>query len=121
VSTTGATGTMRERRTERRIAVHLPLQVRGKDRDGVAYEVSTETENVCRSGTAFVISREIDLGATVEITITLPPKYRQEASDFATVGRIVHVKPGKSKHEKVVGVEFTGPRFHRIFAPETPS
>ena len=121
MSGSGGAGTALERRAERRIAVHLPLQVRGKDRDGIVFEESTETENVCRSGTAFAITREIDLGAMVEITIAMPRQTRGGDTDFATVGRIVHVKPGKSNREKIVGVEFTGPRFHRIFAPESPS
>ena len=121
MSSTGGAGTALERRAERRIAVHLPLQVRGTDSEGVPFEESTETENVCRSGTAFVISREIELGASVEITIAMPRQSRGGDIDFATVGRIVHVKPGKSKRETIVGVQFTGPRFHRIFAPESPS
>ncbi len=108
-----------ERRTERRNAVRLPLWVRGTDRDGVRFEEHTECENVCRSGTAFATTHELDLGAEVEITIPLPKQGRESETDFATRGRVVHVAPGKEKRIRIIGVEFTGPRFHRVFLSES--
>jgi hypothetical protein len=41
-------------RSERRIAVHLPLKVRGRDKRGVLFEEDTSSENLCRNGAAFV-------------------------------------------------------------------
>lgn len=108
-----------ERRRERRIAVRLPLRVCGTDRHGLRFGEQTESENVCRSGTAFATTDELDLGAELEITIPLPKQGRESETDFATRGRIVHVAPGKEKRIRIVGVEFTGPRFHRVFLSES--
>jgi hypothetical protein len=41
-----------------------------------------------------------------------------EEKDFATSGRVVHVaesQPG----ERLIGVQFTGPRFQRVFRSES--
>ena len=100
---------------ERRITVRLPMRVRGTDRAGIHFEELTASENLCRTGAAFCTTRQLDVGADLEITIPLP----KSDSDFATRGRVVHVEPGRGQHEQIVGVEFTGPRFHRVFVPET--
>jgi hypothetical protein len=116
-----ATGAERglERRSERRIVVHLPIQVRGTDREGVRFEETTQSENLCRSGAAFAIQRELDLGADIDITIPLPKQSSESETDFATRGRVVHIAPGRQPRERIVGVQFVGPRFHRIFVPES--
>ncbi len=111
------TGEGSKRRAERRITVHLPMRVRGTDSDGIPFEDLTESENVCRAGAAFHTKRRLNLGVDVDIVIPLP----KSPSDFSTRGRIVHIRPGPEAHGLIVGVFFTGPRFHRVFAPETAS
>lgn len=108
-----------ERRRERRVPVHLPMLVRGKDRMGATFEERTSSENLCRGGAAFATRYLLDLGAQLEIRIPGAPAASNHESEFSTQGRIVHLKPGKSAHELIVGVEFTGPRFHRIFVSES--
>lgn len=115
----GATGRALERRRERRIVVHLPIHVRGTDRDGLPFEEATESENVCRGGAAFPIQRELDLGAELEITIPPSRQGSQPENDFSTRGRVVHVAPGRHQLERIVGVQFVGPRFHRVFVSES--
>ncbi len=117
MGTQNATGAALERRAERRITVHLPMRVSGTDRDGIPFEDFTESENVCRTGAAFLTKRRLNLGVDLDIVIPLP----QSTSDFSTRGRIVHLRPGPEAHSQIVGVLFTGPRFHRVFVPETPS
>jgi len=92
-----------ERRRERRVPVHLPMLVRGRDSMGLIFEERTSSENVCRGGAAFSTRHSL----------------ADEPSEFSTQGRIVHLKPGKSADELIVGVEFTGPRFHRMFVSES--
>ena len=58
-------------------------------------------------------------GDDVEITIPLPKQKAEGETDFATRGRVVHVAPGKGKRQRIVGVLFTGPRFHRVFSSES--
>ena len=40
-------------------------------------------------------------------------------SDFSTSGRVVHVADTPSGKTKLVGVQFTGPRFQRMFRSES--
>jgi len=50
-------------RTERRIAVRLPLRVRGRDKRGVIFEEETSSENLCRSGAAFMTRFDVAIGS----------------------------------------------------------
>jgi hypothetical protein len=107
-------------RSERRISVRLPMRVRGRDSRGVTFEEETSSENLCRSGAAFVTRFDVAIGSDLEIRI--PLSYyasRRTESDFATHGRVVHVADAPSKGEKLVGVQFTGPRFQRVFRSES--
>ena len=107
-----------ERRRERRVPVHLPIVVRGKDRAGLAFEEHTSSENLCRGGVAFATRHPLELGVQLELHIPVASAAASEEKEFATQGRIVHVKRGKTAQELIVGVEFTGPRFHRMFVSE---
>ena len=107
-------------RTERRIAVRLPLRVRGRDKRGVIFEEETSSENLCRSGAAFMTRFDVAIGSDLEIRIPFSNfASRREEADFATQGRVVHVHESQWDGEKLVGVRFTGPRFQRMFRSET--
>jgi PilZ domain-containing protein len=107
-----------ERRRERRVPVHLPIVVRGMDLTGATFEEHTSIENLCRGGAAFATRYPLNLGIHLEIQIPVVPTAASEDTEFFTQGRIVHVKPGRSQHELIVGVEFTGPRFNPTFLSE---
>ena len=114
-----------KQRSERRIAVRLPLKVRGRDARGISFEEETSSENLCRNGAAFLTRFDVAIGSDLEIHIPLSrmvsrrsPRIDQTEKDFATCGRVVHVvdaQPG----EHLVGVQFTGPRFQRVFRSES--
>jgi hypothetical protein len=108
-----------ERRRERRIGVKLPLHVRWVEPNGGAFEERTQSENICRGGVAFVTRRKVGAGANLEIRIPLPAPDGAVEDEFSTVGRVVHVKDSGEPTSVMVGVEFTGPRFRRIFQAET--
>jgi hypothetical protein len=110
-----------ERRRERRVPVHLPIVVRGTDRTGFVFEEHTSSENICRGGAAFATHYPLDLGNHLEIQIPVPSTAASEDTKFSTHGRIVHIKRGSDEHELIVGVEFTGPRFNRMFVSEATS
>jgi hypothetical protein len=110
-----------ERRRERRVPVKLPMLVRGTDRTGETFEERTSSENLCRGGAAFATRYAVDLGMKIDISITATPTATDLDSEFSTHGRIVHLKPGRNDREVIVGVEFTGPRFHRMFVSEATS
>jgi len=109
-----------KQRTERRIAVRLPMQVTGRDSRGVVFTEETSSENLCRGGAAFVTRFEVAIGTDLDIRIPLSQQaWKKEDTNFATRGRVVHVSPGTGPGERLVGVQFTGPRFQRVFRSES--
>jgi hypothetical protein len=106
-------------RSERRIAVHRPMRVRGRDSRGVSFEEDTASENLCRSGAAFLTRFDVVIGSDLEIRIPFSNyASRRGEADFATSGRVVHIRDA-ALGEKLVGVQFTGPRFQRVFRFES--
>jgi hypothetical protein len=136
-----------KQRSERRIAVRLPLMVRGRDRRGIVFEEETSSENLCRNGAAFVTRFDVAIGSDLEIRIPLSHNASRRTSrfagagsverfagarsidrfadnrandtDFATQGRVVHVANSQTEGEHLIGVQFTGPRFQRVFRSES--
>src|SRR5437867_9994251 len=115
-----ASTTVSRQRSERRIAVRLPLKVSGRDSRGFAFEEETSSENLCRNGAAFVTRFDVAIGCDLEIRIPFSHyASRRMESDFATQGRVVHVGSSDDGGERLVGVQFTGPRFQRVFRSES--
>src|SRR6516165_9808347 len=106
-------------RSERRISVKLPLRVRGRDTRGFAFEEDTSSENLCRGGAAFRTRFDVAIGSNLEIRIPMQGVATRRNEDFETQGRVVHVSGILTDGERVVGVQFVGPRFQRMFRPET--
>ena len=61
----------------------------------------------------------LDLGGQLEIQIPVVPTAASDDTEFSTQGRVVHLKRGGDEHQTIVGVEFTGPRFNRMFVSES--
>ena len=118
---TAATATvpMLERRRERRVPVRLPMLVRGTDTNGQWFEERTSTQDICRGGTAFATQYALEMGGRVEISIPASHTSVKDEDEFASHARIVHIHQATGGVALVVGVEFTGPRFHRIFVSES--
>jgi hypothetical protein len=106
-----------ERRRERRLQVRLPVEIRGTDRSGAQFDERTTSENLCRGGVAFTLSRELELGTDLEIYIPLPRPGQQGEADFVTRGQVRHIHTAEGG--RIFGVAFTGPRFHRMFLSES--
>lgn len=116
-----ATAPILERRRERRVPVSRTILVRGTDRKGEWFEERAASVNLCRGGVAFATHYALDLGTRLEINIPLSPSAASSEAEFATQGRIVHLDRGPDDQELLVGVEFTGPRFHHMYVSETTS
>jgi c-di-GMP-binding flagellar brake protein YcgR len=109
-----------QRRSERRISVRLPLRVAGKDTRGHAFEEDTSSENLCRGGAAFRTRFDVAIGSNLQIRMQLKGSpMRREDNDFETLGRVIHVSDSQPDGERLVGVQFVGPRFQRMFYPES--
>src|SRR5579885_110238 len=82
-----------KQRSERRISVRLPLKVRGKDSRGFAFEEETSSENLCRNRSASLTRFQLAIGSNLVIRIpSSADSARRAQSDFATQGRLVHVR-----------------------------
>jgi hypothetical protein len=114
-----ATNPIVERRREKRVPVNLPILVRGTDRVGDWFEEHTSSINVCRGGAAFATRYALELGTVLQINIPVAPSAGESDAEFSTQGRVVHVAAGRTDRELLVGLEFTGPRFHRMFVSES--
>jgi hypothetical protein len=121
LSASGSAKQMLERRRERRVPVHLPVLVRGTDNGGEHFEEHTSSNDVCRGGVSLSVRHALDLGARLDISIPVKVPGTDPESEFSTQGRVVHVKQGRTATELIIGVEFTGPRFHHVFVSETTS
>jgi hypothetical protein len=109
-----------KQRAERRIAVRLPMQVTGRDARGVVFTEETSSENLCRGGAAFVTRFEVAVGSDLDIRIPRSHQaWRREDADFSTRGRVVHSTAASGPGELLVGVQFTGPRFQKMFRSES--
>jgi len=109
-----------KQRAERRIAVRLPMQVTGRDARGVVFTEETSSENLCRGGAAFVTRFDVAVGSDLDIRIPLSHQaWRREDADFSTRGRVVHSAAASGPGERLVGVQFTGPRFQKVFRSES--
>jgi hypothetical protein len=109
-------------RTDRRLAVRLPLTVSGRDSRGMTFREETSSENLCRSGAAFVTRFDLAIGTDVEIHIPIAQssiRRKDAESDFATRGRVVHVGSAETQGERIIGVQFIGPHFRRMFLSES--
>jgi len=121
MTATTATRPTLERRRERRVPVHVPILVRGTDHAGEKFEEHTLSVNLCRGGAAFATRYALDLGDRLQINIPVVASAGDPHKEFSTQGRVVHIVPGENERERIIGVEFTGPRFHRMFVSESTS
>jgi len=98
----------------------LPLRIRGCDARGFSFEEDTASENLCRGGAAFRTRFDVAIGSNLQIRIPSQNHVaRHSDTEFETQGRVVHVTEPLTNGERVVGVQFTGPRFPRVFRPES--
>jgi hypothetical protein len=96
------------------------LRVRGRDARGYSFEEETASENLCRSGAAFRTRFDVAIGSNLEIRIPVQGHTpRRGEQGFETQGKVVHISESLTDGEKVVGVQFVGPRFQRMFRSES--
>jgi hypothetical protein len=96
------------------------MQVTGRDSRGVVFTEETSSENLCRNGAAFITRFEVALGCDLDIRIPMSHQaWRRADADFATKGKVVHIGAGSTHGETLVGVQFTGPRFQKVFRSES--
>ena len=100
--------------------MRLPVRVKGRDSRGLVFDEETYSENLCRNGAAFVTRFDVPIGCDLQIQI--PPAHHAAMHsnvDFFSQGRVVHVGETSPEGERLIGLQFTGPRFQRLFRSES--
>ena len=118
-----------EQRRRNRLAVALEVRIGGTDRAGLAFEESVLTTNISRGGCSVELSRELDLGAEVEIEIFRRVPGTAGVRPFLTRGVVLRAAPatpadatGLSMNDLyAVGIRFTGPQFPTYASENTAS
>ena len=106
-----------EHRRQHRLAVALEVKIRGTDRAGISFEESVFSHDISRGGCSLEISRELEVGAELEVEILRHLPGPAGAIPFETQGVVLRSVPaagpdGASGDEVyTVAMQFTGPHF----------
>ena len=68
----------------KRVGLHLPLDVSGRDAGGARFSETTRTLNVSGGGLAFETGRDVQMGSRLDLRIELPPPLRHRFGGKAT-------------------------------------
>jgi len=99
-----------QQRRHHRLGVALEMRVRGKDRMGISFEETTESDDVSRGGCSFHSSHEVETGAELELEILRRFVAHTPPTPFLTTGAVLRVVPLEQERFEV-SVRFTGPHF----------
>jgi len=66
---------------EKRVALHLPVEVRGEDSAGGRFTEHTRSVNVSGGGICFESHRALAIGARLQLAIELPVNLRRHFGD----------------------------------------
>ena len=105
-------------RRQRRIGVALEVQIKGVDRFGLPFAVTTVSDNVSRGGCSFQLSHEVVIGVELEVEIHRNPVGRRVATPFLTTGEVMRMD-NSGEDQYIVGVRFTGPQFPTYSGEDT--
>jgi PilZ domain-containing protein len=96
---------------ERRLGLHLSLEVVGQDARGTPFIQSTRTLNVSAGGLCFESSRTLPVGARLELHIHLPPLLRRHfdgRSVYRVRAVVCRLERFEGSPQARIGVRFLG-------------
>ncbi len=97
-----------DRRSQKRVEATLPVEIRGVDPQGVAFEEFSVAVDVSRRGLSVLMARDLQILSTVTVVIAGPGPVRsgQGPSDFFTDAIVVAVHREDDMNR--VGLRFVG-------------
>lgn len=97
-----------EQRSQRRIHAAVPVQIRGVDARGEAFEESTDALDVSRRGLAVLTKRDLPLYSSLTVVIPGRGPSRPDAgpTDFFATAAVVRVE--KEGEMNRVAIRFVG-------------
>ena len=97
-----------EQRSQRRIHAAVPVQIRGVDARGEAFEESTEALEVSRRGLSLLTKRDLPLYSSLTVVIPGlgPSRPGEGPADFFSTAAVVRVE--KEGETNRVSIRFVG-------------
>jgi len=102
---------MRALQRQKRVGLHLPLAVSGRDSEGSRFTEVTRSVNVSGGGILFESHRPIAIGDRLVLSLELPLSLRRHFGDRDTYRAravVCRVEPTPGKGPKRVGARFLG-------------
>ena len=96
---------------EKRMGLHLPVEVRGEDGGGVRFTEHTRSVNVSGGGICFESHRQIAVGARLQLSIELPTSLRRHFGDrevFRARAVVCRVEHFEGEGAARIGARFLG-------------
>jgi c-di-GMP-binding flagellar brake protein YcgR len=93
----------------KRVALHLPVEVRGEDASGTRFTELTHSVNVSGGGILFESHRQIPIGARLALRIELPVMLRHHFGDRDTYRAravVCRVEQLEGRETRRVGARF---------------
>jgi hypothetical protein len=95
----------------RRVGLHLPIDVSGRDAAGAPFADATESLNVSGGGLCFESGRRLELGSRLMLHIQLPPRLRRHFGGrpvYRARAVVCRVESLPDRPAAKVGVRFLG-------------
>ena len=96
---------------QKRVGLHLPLDVDGREADGARFSETTRTLNVSGGGLAFETARDLQMGSRLDLRIELPPPLRHHfggKAAYAVRAVVCRVERLQGATIGRIGVRFLG-------------
>ena len=96
---------------EKRMGLHLPVEVRGEDAGGVRFTEFTRSVNVSGGGICFESHRQISVGARLQMSIELPVNLRRHFGNqdvYRARAVVCRVERFEGEETARVGARFLG-------------
>ena len=96
---------------QKRVGLHLPLAVSGRDTDGSRFTEVTRTVNVSGGGILFESHRPIAIGDRLVLSVELPVSLRRHFGDrdtYRAEAVVCRVEQPSGEGPKRVGARFLG-------------
>lgn len=101
---------------EKRVGLHLPVEVRGEDATGTRFTEVTRSVNVSGGGICFESHRQISVGARLVLAIDLPVSLRRHFGNkdvYQARAVVCRVERLEGEALSRVGARFLGEAPHR--------
>ena len=96
---------------EKRVGLHLPVEVRGEDAAGARFTEYTRSVNVSGGGICFESHRKVSIGARLHLTIELPAGLRRHFGDkdvYSARAVVCRVERFEGEEVARIGARFLG-------------